>query len=165
MKLTDTDGIDGPFDRAMDRAMREDRGIAEHLKACDCGGCRAFDAQRFGEMRSVVGHSASDFKVDSKCPRCGSPDPMRHPAMQFEGEVQVCPDPFHPITVHTVTDDQIRALRGRADAAGDIGTVRLCCAALGVLCEGKYHGNSSHGRGDQEARARCAELLNTRRSH
>lgn len=29
------------------------------------------------------------------CPRCGSPDPKYHPAMQYEGEVQVCTHDFH----------------------------------------------------------------------
>jgi hypothetical protein len=30
-----------------------------------------------------------------KCPTCSSPDPARHPAVQFEGEVQLCENDWH----------------------------------------------------------------------
>lgn len=30
-----------------------------------------------------------------RCPRCNSPSPERHPAMQHEGEVQPCTHPWH----------------------------------------------------------------------
>lgn len=31
------------------------------------------------------------------CPRCGSPAPHLHPAVQAGGEVQVCPHEYHLI--------------------------------------------------------------------
>lgn len=38
------------------------------------------------------------------CPRCGSPDPAKHPAVQFEGEVQICPHSWHGGILRTETD-------------------------------------------------------------
>jgi hypothetical protein len=39
----------------------------------------------------------------ANCPRCDSPKPHLHPAMQFEGEVQTCTHAFHlkPTTQNT----------------------------------------------------------------
>ena len=63
------------------------------------------------------------------------------------------------LTAATITDAQIRELRGRADAQGDIVLVYLCCDALRILCEGRERASDFAAR---EARARCADLLNAR---
>lgn len=31
----------------------------------------------------------------TKCPTCESPSPELHPAVQHEGEVEICADPWH----------------------------------------------------------------------
>ncbi len=69
---------------------------------------RLIQAQRRAEDRLAdlrlrqLGIAAALAEPDSHqtapdhCPRCESPDPARHPAVQADGgEVQVCPHPWH----------------------------------------------------------------------
>jgi hypothetical protein len=42
-----------------------------------------------------------------RCPTCTSPAPHLHPAMQYEGEVQPCPDPFHQRVTNQNTPERI----------------------------------------------------------
>lgn len=72
------------------KTQRWDDAIAG---AIDMAG-RTFDA--LPEMPEEGG-TASEAPVPASnhCPKCDSPDPGRHPAMQAGGEVQPCSHPFH----------------------------------------------------------------------
>jgi flavin-dependent thymidylate synthase len=62
-------------------------------------------AQLNGEMMSEEYKGEAQFWTEdadgdpvlpaSNCPTCGSPSPTLHPAVQHEGEVQPCADPWH----------------------------------------------------------------------
>lgn len=41
------------------------------------------------------------------CPTCDSPEPHLHPAVQFEGEVGLCMDPFHRVITPQNTPERI----------------------------------------------------------
>ena len=41
------------------------------------------------------------------CPTCDSPNPKLHPAIQHEGEVSVCPDPWHPPVIDKLRNRKV----------------------------------------------------------
>lgn len=43
----------------------------------------------------------------TRCPRCDSPQPHLHPAVQAEGEVQPCFHPYHEQVTAQNTPDKI----------------------------------------------------------
>jgi hypothetical protein len=57
------------------------------------------------------------------CPRCGSPKPHLHPAVQYGGEVQVCDHEFHRRVTPENTPDRIKeaGLEERTDPATKFG--------------------------------------------
>jgi len=53
-----------------------------------------------------------------KCPTCKSPKPEHHPAVQFEGEVEVCIDPYHLIPTNCNRSEYIQAVHDKIARLG-----------------------------------------------
>lgn len=53
--------------------------------------------------------------MTNNCPRCDSPEPRLHPAVQEGGEVSICPDPYHTPPVVITTEDIIASLVTKAE--------------------------------------------------
>lgn len=63
---------------------------------------RTKDAERTWQVLSAALAKAHQraMVAAERCPRCESPAPNLHPAMQHEGEVQSCPHPWHSEAVN-----------------------------------------------------------------
>lgn len=81
--------------------------------------------------RAIAALRAAAETKDGRCPRCNSPSPERHPAVQHESEVQICPHPFHA----TETKDEPLCPRPANSAPPGPVTVRECVARGECGCD------------------------------
>lgn len=53
------------------------------------------------------------MKKRADCRTCGSKSPELHPAVQLDGEVEICPDEFHLTPTPRNTSDYISAVHAK----------------------------------------------------
>lgn len=62
----------------------------------DCAGC---GCPKFEHGAAPLNSDDAEFGMrEHRCPTCDSPQPHLHPAVQSEGEVQPCRNPWHAPT-------------------------------------------------------------------
>lgn len=57
--------------------------------------------------------------MSDRCPRCGSPQPHLHPAVQHEVEVELCIDDFHLRPTSQNTPEYIEAVKAKRKRKGE----------------------------------------------
>lgn len=121
-------------------------------------------------MITYKGHSISaEFAGIGKPPEfvvrtlsaCGTVGMSLLGSFASEGDAKAAIDAAQPLTADTITDEQIRALRD-ATTGTDRVTAYTCDIALGRFRHGARMGSSRAE--ERQARARCAQILNARRS-
>lgn len=99
-------------------------------------------------LRCVIGNPYRPVTLwPSRCPRCDSPDPARHPAVQWEGEVQPCHDDWHN---HTRCPWHTPLVVSLAEGAYQARPGRVCERCGG---QGGWWDNSFLGRGFDDCEA------------
>ena len=69
--------------------------LAEYLRKEVGGNHAETRAAGLLEGITVIRERAEQLRATDRCPRCDSPSPELHPAMQHEGEVEGCTHEFH----------------------------------------------------------------------
>jgi len=144
MKFTDEDGVDGPFNRAMDKAMADGRKAeAARVHSCGCGfrgDQRGYDMHDCVRMTALAESRAETFErggpVD--CEECGEPTRNRVPAL-----IGITKRPGSAAICKSCVDAHEHEAQGDVQCGGcgewisDDGTAKFCaaCAAENRVAE------------------------------